>query len=133
MADWGIKISKEGKSINSVIPEDYIASTKYNTLKIVNEVYGEQTVDANFYIEEDVEHNLGYIPQHRAYFFNSVDNRWFQPPRATDNILCGYECDNTTYTLKIGSTILLPTPPDDTVIKWKIYIFADPEQEAWYG
>ena len=131
MGDWGTKISKDDKSITSTTPEDYVLSTAYNTLKIVNEVYGEQTVDANFYIEEVVSHNLGYIPQHRSYFYNSVDEKWTQPPVATDNIMCGYECDDTTFTLKIGSTILLPLPPDDTVIKWKIYIFADPEGETW--
>lgn len=133
MGDWGTKISKDDKSITSTTPEDYVLSTAYNTLKIANEVYGEDLeAGSSFSIEEVVTHNLGYIPQHRAYFYNSADDRWFIPPVATDNILCGYDATNTTFTLRIGTySPILPSPPADTVVKWKIYIFEDPEVEAW--
>jgi hypothetical protein len=132
MGDWGTKISKDDKSITSTTPEDYVLSTAYNTLKIANEVYGEDLeAGDSFNILEEVDHNLGYIPQFRAYFYNSDDDRWFVPPVVTDHIMCGYALSDTTFALGIYTTILLPPPPADTVIKWKIYIFEDPEVEAW--
>jgi hypothetical protein len=132
MGNWGVKVTKKGKDITSTTVEDYVISSAYNTLKIVNEVYGEDLeAGDSFNIEETVTHNLGYVPQYRAYFYNSADDRWFVPPVATDNIMCGYSCDSTTFTLSIYTTILLPPPPADTQIKWKIYIFADPEGETW--
>jgi hypothetical protein len=38
VSDFGIKISKEGKSINSSEPDDYIFWTKYKSLMLIEEV-----------------------------------------------------------------------------------------------
>lgn len=132
MGNWGVKVSKQNKDISSTTLEDLVVSSAYNTLKIANEVYGEDlSPGSSFLVQETVSHNLGYIPQFRAYFYNSDDDRWFVPPVATDNILCGYSLDDTELILSMYTTPFLPPPTAGVELKWKIYIFADPEVEAW--
>lgn len=136
MGDWGAKATQKGKDITSLTLEDYVVSSAYNTLKITNEVYGEFVVDDVPDIKEVVNHNLGYIPQYRVYFYNSLSGKWFVPPvvaREDDVIImCGYKCDDTKFTLEIYPPWFSPISiPLGTVFKWKIYIFANPEGETW--
>lgn len=132
MGNWGVKVSKQNKDISSTTPENLIVSSAYNTLKIANEVYGENlNPGSTFSIEETVVHNLGYIPQFRAYFYNSDGNRWSVPPVVANNILCGYTIDDTKFILTMETSPVIPSPSAGVQLKWKIYIFADPEVEAW--
>jgi hypothetical protein len=137
MENWGAKATQKGKGITSSVPEDYVVSSAYNTMKITNEVYGEFVVDNELFIEDVVNHNLGYIPQCRAYFYNSLSKKWFAPPVVVNEpggiqILCGFHCDDMVFALGIYTPFGLPPyPPAGTVIKWKIYIFANPEGETW--
>ena len=113
MENWGAKVTRKGKDITSPIPEDYVVSSAYNTLKITNEVYGEFVVSNELAIEEVVPHNLGYIPQHRAYFYNSLSGKWFVPPVVVNEggnmtIMCGYECDDTDFSVRIYTPCGMP-------------------------
>lgn len=66
MADYGVKITKEGKDIYSTEPRDYVFNSKYGSVKIAmqspNKTYETVTVNAGSNATVTVAHNLGFIP-----------------------------------------------------------------------
>jgi len=62
MGDFGVKIVKDGKSLESSNPNDYIYWSKYNGLSLLD------SVDITFLAEGDTSgsasytHGLGYVP-----------------------------------------------------------------------
>lgn len=86
MGNWGLKVSLPTKDISSSIPEDYVFSSKFGTVKIVQEPSGkvpiDVTVNGSTTLTLTIEHNLGFIPlcmifaERKAstgrYYFGSV-------------------------------------------------------------
>lgn len=63
MADYGIKIAKPGKSVQSIDPADYIFWSKYRSRTIL--MQGSTTIFCpnGATTTLTIMHNLGYIPQ----------------------------------------------------------------------
>ena len=85
MGDWGIKVSKVGKSITSTTPEDYIFNSKleYGSLKTIQQDGGTITANASSDGVASINHPFGFVPscmvfmEHVAgsgnYYFGSTD------------------------------------------------------------
>lgn len=71
MADFGIKIAKAGKSIQSTSQADYVYWSKYPSRTIL--MSGETTIFCpnGATTTLTITHNLGYIPQVALYSDNS--------------------------------------------------------------
>jgi len=67
MGNYGIKVMKVGKDITSDTPEDHILSSKYSTVKIVQEAAGTATVAGSSTQSVTISHNLGFVPMFMIY------------------------------------------------------------------
>lgn len=110
MGDYGIKIAKPGKSIDSTDPKDYIFWSKYQTLSLYSKVTTSITLPAGQQSATvTITHNLGYYP-HVWVFANDCGNRYSRLPYR--NYLCT-DCDLKTetpyfnFTYKITSTQII--------------------------
>lgn len=112
MANYGIKIAKEGKSIYSTDPRDYIFWSKYPTLSLYAKITTSITLPARQqFTSVSVTHNLGYRPQVWV-FANDCGNRYSRLPYR--NYLCT-DCDlkteipyfNLTFKITLTQVILL--------------------------
>lgn len=78
MANYGIKITREGKSVQSTDIRDFIFHSEYPTPKAIERQTVQHTVPANDHTQQTINltHNLGYTP----FFFISGDinpDRWY--------------------------------------------------------
>ena len=86
MGDYGIKIAKAGKDINSTNPRDYIYWSKLQTLSLYSKITTSITLPAGSQSATvTVNHNLGYRP-HVWVFANDCGNRYSRLPYR--NYLC---------------------------------------------
>jgi len=108
----GIKVSYPGKSIDSVLPEDFILNSEYGSVKIYkqndNETYATVTVNASSYADVTITHNLGFAPVTMLYTeLTPGSGRWYFGLPFTD--------DENTY-IDSGETYV-----DSTYFKFRIY------------
>lgn len=80
MSDYGFKIVKSGKSLDSTNPTDFIFNSKYPTLSIkktgsVSLTTGVAGPGEPVLARETVAHNFGYKPQFMA-FTSSYASQW---------------------------------------------------------
>lgn len=133
--DYGIKISKEGKSITSTDPLDYIFSSQFSSVKVVQEppskAYQTVVVGAGSSQTVTIAHNLGFIPLVMVFTeLNPGSGRWYSstavggPDDLTqitvENVENGTYVDSTNvyikYTNSTGSSMS---------VKYYYYIFGD--------
>lgn len=90
MEDYGIKISKDGKSIESTDPADYIFWSKYHSRTIL--IQGSTTILCanNATTKLTITHNLGYIPQ-VALFSDTSGGYNMKIPWELFNPVTGYD------------------------------------------
>ena len=81
--DYGIKIAKAGKSLESSDINDYTFHSSVNTLKIYKESFGTKSVSTGSIATIDVTHNLGYKPMVFGYFKHPGSSCWFGMPCRT--------------------------------------------------
>lgn len=66
MGDWGAKVSIVGKDISSDTPEDYVFSSKFGSVKVVQQPPDKLpvtvTVNGSTSLTYEIEHALGFIP-----------------------------------------------------------------------
>lgn len=110
MADFGIKIAKPGKNINSTNPQDYIFWSKYQTLSLYSKITTSITLPAGSQSAiATVNHNLGYYPNVWV-FANDCGGRYSKLPYR--NYLCT-DCSLKTenpyfnFTYKITTTQII--------------------------
>lgn len=147
MANYGIKIARRGKDINSNDPNDYTLHSGYNTVKIAEEgtITGSfKTGDGTYEVSDTISHNLGYKPLVRSYARIDESGVWILAP-AKHEITTGsdtwtfytnftHDNDNQV-TFSAGSAPPLGTsaPTANTYnVTIKYYILIDPLKDAWY-
>jgi len=62
MGNFGMKVMLAGKDITSNDPLDHVMSSKYSSVKIVQENYGTITVGSSSNVSGTISHNLGFVP-----------------------------------------------------------------------
>jgi len=67
MGDYGISVALPTKSITSTEPRDYVMSSKYTSVKILQETFGTVVVAAGGTTVGTVTHNLGFCPLSLIY------------------------------------------------------------------
>lgn len=140
MADYGLKISKPGKSVYSSNPSDFTLHSKYNTLKVL--LQGKDTVtlsDSSTGVEQedvDITHSLGYNPIFFAYynFIDGTDDVWFPIPSLPSNLTpsfdfgAGFSYPDTN---TVRLTFLIYDKVGEYTVTYKYYVCIDPNKEAW--
>lgn len=62
MSDYGIKVSKAGKDVSSVVPTDFIMNSDWSTIKFLQYGSGSKVVNASSFVTETITHNAGFFP-----------------------------------------------------------------------
>jgi len=139
--DYGIKVAKVGKNINSSDINDYTFHSSINMLKIYKEGFGTKSVSTGVVATIDVTHNLGYKPMVFSYFKHPSDGHWYSAPCRTydyetipptwDLMSVMKHLDNNKIQIRLyDGDPAMPTSP--TNVDYKYYILADPRENAWY-
>lgn len=130
MADWGLKITLDGKSVTSTEPKDYAFSSQYAIVKIFQEGSGTVTVANGAYVGVTINHNLGFIPIALGYCENvpSSGNYYVGSYLAIDEVvslnsgIAGYDSYVTTTQLYLK---FYNNSGSSRNMVYKYYIFAD--------
>lgn len=108
--DYGIKIAKDGQSVTSTDPSDYIFWSKYKSLSLYSKVTTSLTLSAgNTTASATVTHSLNYHP-YVWVFASDCAGRYCRLPYGI--YLCS-DCDTKTtvpyfrFTYKITSTTIV--------------------------
>lgn len=135
MGDFGIKISLPGKSITSTDPRDYVFSSKFASVKVVQEppskAYQTVIVGAGSSETVTIAHNLGFIPLAMVLTeINPGSGRWYNgvavggPDDSTqitvENALNGTYVDTTNVYIKYTNST-----GGSMTIKYYYFIFGD--------
>lgn len=129
MADYGLKVSRDGYSITTSTPEYLVFSSKYATVKIAKAGGGTATVPSSSNVTTTIRHDLGFIPVAMLFFeptpgsgkwrfggaYMDTDETRINPDIANtyvDNINMVFRFDNNTASQKL--------------VKYYYYIFSDP-------
>lgn len=132
MADYGLKVSKDGKDVSSSTVEDFVFSSKWSTTKIIKEGSGTVTVGASSNATKTIRHDLGFIPLCDLYFeptpgsgqwrfggaYYDTDDTYLNPGMVgapetyVDNISLVFNFVNSTASEKI--------------VKYYYFIYSDP-------
>lgn len=136
MGDWGIKISKTGKSITSTTPEDYIFNSLQGTVIIYKSEEKSVTLSGSatttstvnyYYPDETTPLTFSYYPVVLIYVkLNASEDKWFMCPftfNSGDNTdvyisggSVGYSSFSLEFTNNTGSS---------KTIKYYYYLFAN--------
>lgn len=128
MADYGVKVTKDGYSTSSANPEDYIFSSKFSTVKIAKTGSSTATVPASSNVVTTIRHDFGFIPLAILYYeptpgsgkwrfggaYMDTDETRINPDinnTYVDNINMVFRFDNNTASQKI--------------VKYTYFIFSD--------
>jgi len=130
MADWGLKVMVDGKSVDSVEPRDFAFNSQYAIVKIFMEGSGNITVADSEYQTVTITHNLGFIPIALAYCENvpSSGNYYIGSYLASNPIailnsgITSYDSYLTTTTTVIK---FYNNSGTSRTMVYKYYIFAD--------
>ena len=79
MADYGVKVSREGYSITSEEPRDYVFWSNHATVKIFKQGSGTLTIpNGSYSATVNIPHGLSFIPMYLV-FFELLDGsgKWF--------------------------------------------------------
>ena len=79
MATFGALVSKEGKSVTSNEPRDFVFSSDYPTLKIYSHSPGTVTIPSGVTTADvTISHSLGFAPLYMVYSqLNDGSGKWF--------------------------------------------------------
>ena len=78
MADYGIKVTRDGYDIDSTEPRDYLLNSSYSSVKIVATGSGTLTVNAWSTNSVSINHGLSFVPL--VLFFCELSpgsGKWF--------------------------------------------------------
>ena len=78
MADYGVKLTKKGKGVDSADPRDYILWSKYPVLKVAQYGSGTFTWTIGNAGKLTINHNLGYNPI--VFFFKKKTSTGYVGP-----------------------------------------------------
>lgn len=108
--DYGIKIAKDGKAVDSTDPKDYIFWSKYKSLSLYSKVTTSITLPSGYQsATATITHNLGYYPVVWA-FANDCAGRYSRLPYGI--YLCS-DCDVKSevpyfrFTYKVTTTTIV--------------------------
>lgn len=73
MGDWGLRISQTGVDAKTAAGTQLQFSSKYSTLKILNEGTTSLTTDGSGNGTASVAHNLGYAPAHYVWLLGTAN------------------------------------------------------------
>jgi len=125
MGDYGIKVMKEGYSINDTDIRNILLSSKYNMLKYHIDTTGNLTVTAgNTSGSINFAHSLGYIPIFLAYVQHSwVESVERELPfgRSPQPLIETAYADSTNVTCRVNMT----AQPADKTFVFRVIIFKD--------
>ena len=135
MGNYGIKVTIDGKNINSTEPRDYVLNSKYGSVKIaeqnVDKEYDTIVVNAGSNATVTIMHSLGFIPL--VMLFTELkpgSGEWYMggQPLNKDNTLAGSVYVDYTGTYADDTYVKIkyinPTGGNLTV-KYYYFIFAD--------
>lgn len=135
MADYGIKITEEGKGVTATEPRDYVFNSKYGSVKIAlqspNKTYETIVVNASSNATATITHGLGFTPLVALYTeLKPGSGHWYmggQPLRdTTDNTGSVYLDYDGTYADATYVKIKFVNPTGGNLtIKYYYFIFAD--------
>lgn len=141
MGDFGVKVAKAGADIDSTNIRDYTLHSGVNILKIFQEITNIASVTTGVVKTIDITHNLGYKPMVLSYFKHPSDGHWYsapcrtfdygnQPPTWDLMSVMKHLSDNQIQIRLYDGDPAMPSSP--TNISYKVYILADPREDAWY-
>lgn len=136
---YGLKVSRTGYDVDDPNTEErfFNVDSSKNQLKIAVEgLYEDQLQplpDLGFTF--DVDHNLGYKPMVRMFFWDADSDLWYIAPAIAETTWDYYgnweHVDENTvrFTMDVNG---LNAPGSAYDAKVKYYIFVDPQKDAWY-
>lgn len=121
MADYGIKISKNGYSVATTNPAEQTFNSQKNSLKISAE--GSFSSTASGSRDVDVAHGLSNTPGYICFFQVDSNGKWYPNFTTEDNsgknVLVRAFTDGTNLSINIYSD-------SSCTVKVYYYIFVDP-------
>lgn len=132
MADYGLKVTRDGYGITSSTVEEYAFSSKFATVKVIKEGSGTLTVGASSSATATIRHDLGYIP---------LVDLYFEPTPGSGNWRFGGAYMDTDDTYLDPGTIVTPETYVDNIslvfkfvnrtgaskdVKYYYFIYSDP-------
>lgn len=123
-SDYGIKVSKPGKSIHSTDLRDYSLYSSSRSLMVQQVDYAGMVLNGGTgYFERTVTHNLNYIPIAMAYMkwgANSTGHNptyhYIMPPLNAGVSVGDYSLTTTTMSMRADSFFFSGTPSSTAVI-----------------
>jgi len=76
MADYGLKITRDGYDITSTDPRNYVFSSAFNTTAIALQGTSQQTGDVTDSLTFTITHGLSFIPFALVYIKSSYYDFW---------------------------------------------------------
>lgn len=139
--NYGMKSTLPGADVNSMDIRDYSFHSGVNMLKIYSETLRQTIVPTGGSpATRDIVHNLGYKPSMLGYFKHPSNDRWHKTTGLADintgaswglygNLL---HVDSNIAQMRLYDSISAPMPSSPTTITNKVYILADPRENAWF-
>ncbi len=123
MADFGIKVAKDGYDVSTTNPLEQTFNSQKNSLKIALE--GSISSTASSYRTVQVAHGLSVTPSYLCFYQCDGNGKWFSNFAIED--VTGKNCQITPYT---DSTYLqIPIYSDSSAtVKVYYFIIVDPAQ-----
>jgi hypothetical protein len=121
MADYGIKVTRDGYAITSTEPTEYVFNSAYSSVKIQAQYTGTLTVSAGGTSTASITHGLSFIPL--FLFFTELSpssGKWFfgQITNTAGGDTDAGDCEIVSYA--DGSGDIVGTYADSTYIKLQV-------------
>lgn len=138
MADYGVKISVDGKDITSTEPRDYVLNSAYGSVKVVkepaNKTYETVTVNAGSSATATIAHGLSFVPL--VMLFSELkpgSGHWYQgginvadPTDLSGAVQLDGTADSLTYVDSTNVKITYSNPTGGNLtVKYYYFIFGD--------
>ena len=154
MGNYGIKISRKGKSVYAATDSELNYDSQKNTWKYAQEFSGTTTItlgegETSGSVNIDLTHNLGYSPQLLGFFKTETDlllypvgivmripgqMGYVNVDPFYDTIQSGYVPGENTSTISFEflQGILIDPPTTEISIDYVAYILIEPDKDPWY-
>lgn len=125
MADYGIKITKDGYDVSTATLAQQTFNSEKNSLKIASE--GSTTSTASGQRTVTIAHGLSVVPGCLVFFQVSSNGKWY--PGFTTEDASSYLVSVEPYTDSTNLNLRIDNAnPGTTTVKVYYYIFVDPGQ-----
>lgn len=119
--DYGFKVAKPGKSIDSTDMRDFSLHSSTRSLMIHQVETADMSVSGGFYVRTTT-HGLGYIPHGFAYIKPGANtaglstSRYYLMPHGIGAQTANYSITTTTLAMRADNSILTGTPTSTAVV-----------------